>query len=123
MHLRNVYLLFVSWFFYYKTSGLFLILLLTVILSGYLTGLLLPRLRSKGWKSFFLFLGIAISLSLLFYYKYAYFVTDVVNNLFGTHFAVRDWIASAGNSIAGSQVFSVDSIFLPVGISFFIFQA
>ena len=47
----------------------------------------------------------------------------MVNNLFGTHFAVRDWIASAGNSIAGSQVFSVDSIFLPVGISFFIFQA
>lgn len=121
--LRNAFLFMMSLFFYYKTSGLFLILLLTVILSGYLTGLLLPRLRSKGWKSFFLFLGIAISLSLLFYYKYAYFVTDVVNNLFGTHFAVRDWIASAGNSIAGSQVFSVDSIFLPVGISFFIFQA
>ena len=25
LHMRNVYLLFVSWFFYYKTSGLFLL--------------------------------------------------------------------------------------------------
>ena len=33
LHLRNVYLLFVSWFFYYKTSGLFLLILAFVTLS------------------------------------------------------------------------------------------
>ncbi|MBQ6178386.1 MAG: MBOAT family protein, partial [Bacteroidales bacterium] len=61
--------------------------------------------------------------SLLCYYKYAYFITDVLNNLFGTSFVVKDWIATWGNSVVGSGAFSVDSIFLPVGISFFIFQA
>ena len=36
MHLRNVFLMAVSWFFYYKTSGLFLLLLLFVTLSDWL---------------------------------------------------------------------------------------
>ena len=30
LHLRNIYLMFVSWFFYYKTSGIFLLILLFV---------------------------------------------------------------------------------------------
>ena len=36
LHLRNVYLLFVSWFFYYKTSGLFLLILAFITLSEWL---------------------------------------------------------------------------------------
>ena len=36
LHLRNVYLMFVSWFFYYKTSGLFLLILAFVTLSDWL---------------------------------------------------------------------------------------
>lgn len=120
--LRNAFLFFMSLFFYYKTSGLFLMLLLTVILSCYWIGLALPRLKGKGARRALLVTGIVLNLSLLFYYKYAYFVTDVVNNLFGTQFRVHDWIASAGNAILGSQAFSIESIFLPVGISFFIFQ-
>ncbi|MCQ2163325.1 MAG: MBOAT family protein [Bacteroidales bacterium] len=120
--LRNAFLFFMSLFFYYKTSGLFLMLLLTVILSCYGIGLALPRLEGKGSRRALLVTGIVLNLSLLFYYKYAYFVTDVVNNLFGTQFRVHDWIASAGNAILGSQAFSIESIFLPVGISFFIFQ-
>ena len=36
LHLRNVYLLFVSWFFYYKTSGLFLLILAFVTLSDWI---------------------------------------------------------------------------------------
>ena len=36
LHLRNVFLMAVSWFFYYKTSGLFLLLLLFVTLSDWL---------------------------------------------------------------------------------------
>lgn len=120
--MRNAFLFFMSLFFYYKTSGLFLMLLLTVILSCYGIGLSFPRIGKKGWRRSLLVVGIVLNLSLLFYYKYAYFVTDVINNLFGTQFRVHDWIASAGNSIVGSQVFSIESIFLPVGISFFIFQ-
>ena len=36
LHLRNVYLMFVSWFFYYKTSGIFLLILLFVTLSDWI---------------------------------------------------------------------------------------
>jgi Predicted membrane protein involved in D-alanine export len=121
--MRNAFLFFASLFFYYKTSGLFIILFGFVIVYNYLTGRLLPHCRRRFWKGLMLFLGIAVDLSLLFYYKYAYFLTDVVNNLFGTGFEVKDYFAVAGNLIAGHNAFSVDSIFLPVGISFFTFQA
>ena len=36
LHLRNIFLMAVSWFFYYKTSGLFLLILLFVTLSDWL---------------------------------------------------------------------------------------
>ena len=121
--LRNAFIFFASLFFYYKTSGLFLILLGFVILYNYTAGLWLAKDRSKGLKKAVVVLSVIVDLSLLCYYKYAYFLTDVVNNLCGTSFVVKDWFAAAGNAVAGSQAFSVDSIFLPVGISFFIFQA
>lgn len=121
--LRNAFLFAVSLFFYYKTSGLFLILLCFVIVFNYLAALLLPHAKAKWQGKAIVTLSVIVDLSLLCYYKYAYFVTDVVNNLFGTEFVVHDWFAAAGNMIAGAEVFSVDSIILPVGISFFIFQA
>ena len=121
--MRNTFLFFASLFFYYKTSGLFIILFAFVIVFNYLTGRILPHCKRRFWKALVLFLGIAVDLSLLFYYKYAYFLTDIVNNLLGTEFVVRDYFAAIGNRIAGANAFSVDSIFLPVGISFFTFQA
>ena len=121
--LRNAFIFFASLFFYYKTSGLFLTLLGFVIVYNYFAGLLLPHCGRSAWRKTIVVLSVVVDLSLLCYYKYAYFLTDVVNNLFGTSFIVKDWFAAAGNAIAGSQAFSVDSIFLPVGISFFIFQA
>ena len=121
--MRNAFLFFVSLFFYYKTSGLFLMLLGFVIVYNYLAGRFLPRCKRAFWRNAVVVSSVVVDLSLLCYYKYAYFITDVVNNLFGTSFVVKDWIATFGNSVVGSQAFSVDSIFLPVGISFFIFQA
>ncbi len=121
--LRNAFLFLASLFFYYKTSGLFLMLLVFVIAFNYLTGFRLHARKQPWLRRFLLALSVVVDLSLLCYYKYAYFITDVVNNLLGTSFTVRDWIAGAGNALAGTQAFSVDAIFLPVGISFFIFQA
>ena len=121
--MRNAFLFFVSLFFYYKTSGLFLMLLGFTIVYNYCAGLLLPHCKRAFWRNVVVVISVVVDLSLLCYYKYAYFITDVVNNLFGTSFVVKDWIATFGNSVVGSQAFSVDSIFLPVGISFFIFQA
>ena len=132
LHLRNVYLLFVSWFFYYKTSGLFLLILAFVTLSDWiiaknLSPTLPPREgekappRSKRDFSL-LVLSVVIDLGLLAYFKYAYFFTNMINDLFGTGFRVFDIFAYIGNGFSEAGRFSVDTIVLPVGISFYIFQ-
>ena len=133
LHLRNVYLLFVSWFFYYKTSGLFLLLLAFVTLSDWLIAQRIKNaqiknyeLRIKNYKLpvayLFLALSVVIDLGLLAYFKYAYFFTNMINDLFGTGFRVFDIFAYVGNGFAEAGRFSVDTIVLPVGISFYIFQ-
>ena len=118
LHLRNVYLLFVSWFFYYKTSGLFLLILAFITLSEWLIAAQAYRSKKKFW----LCLSVAIDLGLLAYFKYAYFFTNMINDLFGTGFRVFDIFAYVGNGFAEAGRFSVDTIVLPVGISFYIFQ-
>ena len=124
-HLRNVFLLFVSWFFYYKTSGLALLILLFVTLSDWLIARRIDRAQgnghagaARGW----LILSVTLDLGLLAYFKYAWFFTNMVNDLFGTGFAVFDIFAWLGNGGSTAGRFSVDSIVLPVGISFYIFQ-
>ena len=126
LHLRNVFLMAVSWFFYYKTSGLFLLLLLFVTLSDWLIarriyeakGERQGSLKAKLWLA----LSVIIDLGLLCYFKYAYFFTNVINNLLGTELAVFDLFAYIGNGFSESGRFMVDSIILPVGISFYLFQ-
>lgn len=129
LHLRNIFLMAVSWFFYYKTSGLFLLILLFVTLSDWLiakriyqtSGIQKPE--SGKWKAqLWLALSIIIDLGLLCYFKYAYFFTNVVNDLLGTEFAVFDIFAYIGNGFSESGRFMVDRIILPVGISFYLFQ-
>jgi D-alanyl-lipoteichoic acid acyltransferase DltB (MBOAT superfamily) len=128
LHLRNIFLMAVSWFFYYKTSGLFLLILLFVTLSDWLIA---KRIHScinrssnngKRKAKWWLALSIVIDLGLLCYFKYAYFFTNVFNNLFGTEIAVFDIFAYIGNGFSDSGRFMVDRIILPVGISFYIFQ-
>jgi len=122
LHLRNIYLLFVSWFFYYKTSGLFLLILAFVTLSDWLIA---QRIKANGERRMakvWLCVSVAIDLGLLAYFKYAYFFTNMVNDLFGLEFRVFDIFAYVGNGFAQAGRFSVDTIVLPVGISFYIFQ-
>lgn len=125
LHLRNVFLLFVSWFFYYKTSGLFLLILLFITLSDWLIAKQIHRRLSAGRPraaKAWLALSVVIDLGLLAYFKYAYFFTNMVNDLFGTAFSVFDVFAYIGNGFSESGRFDVGSIILPVGISFYIFQ-
>lgn len=134
LHLRNIFLMAVSWFFYYKTSGIFLLILLFITLSDWLIA---KRIHANRWNKetgestdtkdtrkaqAWLAISIIVDLGLLCYFKYAYFFTNVVNNLLGTEFAVFDLFAYIGNGFSASGRFMVDSIILPVGISFYIFQ-
>ena len=123
LHLRNVFLMAVSWFFYYKTSGLFLLLLLFVTLSDWLIAQRIYQAKDERRKAkVWLALSVVIDLGLLCYFKYAYFFTNVVNNLLGTELAVFDLFAYIGNGFSESGRFMVDKIILPVGISFYLFQ-
>jgi D-alanyl-lipoteichoic acid acyltransferase DltB (MBOAT superfamily) len=128
LHLRNVFLMGVSWFFYYKTSGLFLLILVFVTLSDWLIANQIYRNKEQGSGSgqqkakMWLALSVVIDLGLLCYFKYAYFFTNVVNDVLGTDFAVFDIFAYIGNGWSSSGRFSVDNIILPVGISFYLFQ-
>lgn len=67
-------------------------------------------------------LSVIIDLGLLCYFKYAYFITNMVNDMFGTNVAVFDIFAYVGNGFSETGRFMVDRIVLPVGISFYIFQ-
>lgn len=125
LHMCNVFLMATSWFFYYKTSGIFLLILLFVTLSDWLIAQQIHRcqlasrpIHARIW----LIISVVIDLGLLCYFKYAYFFTNMVNDLFGTHFAVFDLFAYIGNGFSQSGRFMVDTIVLPVGISFYIFQ-
>ena len=120
--LRNAYLFFVSLFFYYKTSGVFLILLLFVVTYNYFAARALRRAR-PSWKTFWVVLSVVVDLGVLAYFKYAYFLADFLNDLFGLSIQVRDVLGELGNALTGTSVFRVDAIILPVGISFFTFQA
>lgn len=126
--LRNAFLCAASFFFYYKSSGLFVLLLaITVTLCffiGKLIGMKPAEEESRsGIRKFWLIIGLIANLGILIYYKYAYFLTNLVNDITGLKLEVKDTFAWIGNQVAGENIWSVDKILLPVGISFFIFQS
>ena len=125
LHARNIYLMAASWFFYYKTSGIFLLILAFITLSDWLIGQRIYRSVSAHKQSrakLWLTLSVCVDLSLLFYFKYAYFFTNIFNDVFGTQVQVFDLFAYIGNGFSHDGRFMVDRIILPVGISFYIFQ-
>ena len=121
--LRNGYLFAVSLFFYYKTSGVFLALLLFVIVYNFFAAKFLHRLKGEKGRKAVTVLSVIVDLGILAYFKYAYFLVDFVNKLFGLSIEVHDVLGEWLNLFTGTGVFPVDAIILPVGISFFTFQA
>ena len=121
--LRNGFLFAMSLFFYYKTSGVFLALLVFVIVYNFFAAKWLHKLKGEKWRSLITVLSVVIDLGILAYFKYAYFLVDFVNNLLGLSVEVHDVLGELLNGIWGTNVFRVDAIILPVGISFFTFQA
>ncbi len=121
--LRNGFLFAVSLFFYYKTSGVFLALLVFVIVYNFFAAKALYRSKREGIRSLITILSVVVDLGILAYFKYAYFLADFLNNLLGTSIEVHDVLGEFLNSLTGASIFRVDAIILPVGISFFTFQA
>jgi alginate O-acetyltransferase complex protein AlgI len=120
--LRNYYLLAVSLFFYYKTGGVFILLLLFTICSDYSWARLMEKNTSERKRKIFLSCSIVLNLFLLSYFKYAQFITNSVNDLFGTHFQYINHFSVFSNGIFGTH-FKPENLILPIGISFFTFQS
>lgn len=119
--LRNSYLFLISLFFYYKTSGLFVFILLFSTFSDYIIGGLIYRSSVKWKQQILVGLSVFINLSVLCYFKYAYFFTNAYNQFVEEKLHVFNHFAYWTNSLTGSH-FEVDKILLPVGISFYTFQ-
>ena len=118
----HTWLLLVSLYFYYRVGGLFIILLLLTTILTWLTAIMTERAERKAGKRFWLITNIVLLLGFLSYFKYAGFITESINSLFNTSLVARDIFSSWSNTLFGTS-FDVNTIILPVGISFFTFQA
>ena len=79
-------------------------LLLFVTCSDFLIAQLIYRVQARWQKRAFLILSVAIDLSILCYFKYAYFFADLVNTVCGTSFQVTNLLAAEGNRFARPTV-------------------
>lgn len=118
---RNVYLWLVSLFFYYKTGGLFLFILVFSTIVDFFIGQAIYNARSQTGKKAWLALSLTITLFVLAFFKYDIFFTETVNALLGTHFEVINHGAAWSNLFLGTH-FDIGKLLPPVGISFFTFQ-
>ena len=103
--LRILYVIAFSIYFYYKSSGIYFLLLLFAAISDYLIGNAIARTEDTKTKKRWVALSVIINLGMLGYFKYTNFFIEMANGLMGAGFL------------------DFQNIFLPVGISFFVFQS
>ena len=103
--LRILYVILFSIYFYYKSSGIYFLLLVFAAVSDYWIAHGIAAARSKKTKRWLVALSVAVNLGMLGYFKYTNFFIEIANNIFGAGFL------------------DFRNIFLPVGISFFVFQS
>ncbi|MBO4489473.1 MAG: MBOAT family protein [Bacteroidales bacterium] len=120
--LRNAFLFFASIFFYYKTSGLFVLILIFDMFYNYFIGILLDKSPRQWARKTYMITGVVLNLAILCYFKYAYFFTDAYNTMVGSQHEVINWLAQWTNDWTGKNYFDASKILLPVGISFYTFQ-
>ena len=98
---RIVYVILFSLYFYYKSSGIYFLLLIFAATSDFLIAQGIYRVRSRAAKRWLVVLSVMVNLGMLGYFKYTNFLVDIANQMFGQGFL------------------QFQNIFLPVGISFF----
>ncbi len=103
---RNILLLIFSFYFYYKVSGLAVILLLLMGSSDYFIGLGIFKSKKQSSKAWLLLLSLIVNLGSLFYFKY-------------TNFFLNTWL----DITQPTQAPLVLNILLPIGISFYVFKS
>ncbi len=102
---KNAVILVESLFFYSWGEPVYILLMITSIIFNYISGLAISKLQSsKKFTKNVLFFNVFVNLALLGFFKYADFTIDNINAIFGTQFNTLE-------------------LPLPIGISFYTFQA
>ncbi len=102
---QNILLLIFSLFFYAWGEPKFVLVMMVSIIFNWFLGLLIHKFKTKVTLcKLFVASSVVVNLSLLFVFKYLSFTVDVANKIFNHNFIVPQ-------------------IALPIGISFFTFQA
>ncbi len=105
--LRNYWLLLASLFFYAWGEPSFVLIMIASVCFNWLLALAIDRSARQRARRLLLILDIALNLGILLVFKYLNFLTATLHDLFpGT-----------------ASLFPATSIALPIGISFFTFQA
>lgn len=101
---KTIFVTLFSLYFYYKSSGIYFLLLITSTIVDYSLADWIFKAKKERTKKLVLILSLILNLGLLVYFKYTNFFYE------------------AFTSIVGGKFEPVD-IFLPVGVSFFTFQS
>jgi D-alanyl-lipoteichoic acid acyltransferase DltB (MBOAT superfamily) len=118
---RSLYLTAISLYFYYLSGGYFFVLLIFSTLIDYHIGKQIYESDNPVLRKRLVTASVVINLAILGYFKYTYFVVDIVNQLTGTDWKATNFLAVIANNLTGAS-FDVNNIILPVGISFYTFQ-
>ena len=105
---RNIFLLFASLIFYAWGEGIYLLIMLVSIFINYLCGLLIDNHRGTNKSRGYLTIAVVLNLGILSFFKYANFVVNNLNSIL--------------SGLGLGQLF-LPPVHLPIGISFFTFQA
>jgi alginate O-acetyltransferase complex protein AlgI len=106
---QYIILLVASYFFFFVSSNIFILLLFLASLSSYVIGIAIYRTKNIFYRKLWLATGCIILLGTLGYFKYSNFAVINLNSLFA--------------SLNIVPPFSQISILLPIGISFYTFEA
>ena len=105
---RNIFLLFTSLVFYAWGEGIYLLIMLVSIFINYSSGLLIDKHRGTSRSRSYLTIAIVLNLSILAFFKYTNFVVTNLNSVL--------------SGLGIGQLF-FPPVHLPIGVSFFTFQA
>lgn len=110
--IKNLTLLLCSLFFYAWGEVFYLAIMIVSIISNYIFGLLIYKAQKipnhQKLSKLYVTIGLSINILLLVSFKYANFITDNINIIL---------------SIANISSIDLNPVHLPLGISFFTFQA
>lgn len=114
---RFIYVTLFSLYFYYKSSGIWFILLIFTATCDFFIAQAIIRIVQQNKKKLLVILSLCINLGMLAYFKYFNFLYELIvsmGNQIGHLF---------GNVPLQEMTYHRMDIFLPVGISFFTFQS